>query len=920
MADLNVKSLLRKKLKQSLLQPSRTIFKIETALASVGLPPQILECLEEELEHKHSPLDAALLRLISAHIHSRAALYDVAIGEAMLIARDESMPKDLRAFAHAVICDNMARKSEHASATAHAKIALGLVEAAETEEFIYILASVASVYFNQSKYNLALEYYETCLSISRKMAGSVNSPVIYTNVAMAKAYLGKEEEAIQMLREYLEKAEKPNSGFPISPASLFMGGVLNNLERYSEAVPFLQRATALFTKVAQFGKIVECKSELARAYFGSGDFAKALAAASEALRDAEEHGQVRIMPFCQLLVGMAHAKMKKRALAAKFFEKSVSEYQKRTDPADQTGMETALLEFGKFLADSDPKRAQALLVGAIRFARTLTLTRDVERVIHDAETTLSNLGFGVILVENSAAAVEEKRTSKLMSILSEVNAGGSFAETLGRLSDGLLEISSAERALVATTDGESILVVFCKNFSGDPKDDPSWRAIQIILERTLASGRRIAVSNTIKSELLGEIPGVPRAVFSFPLRADGKTTGCIYLDSRFIVLEMEEEAGGILDTLVEQAAAAVHKAALIEEIRALNAQLENKIVRRERELETAKKEIEIRDRVLAERHAYANIIGKSPALVKLFDLLDKVRESDLPVTITGESGTGKELIAQAIHYNSSRAKSPFVALNCAAMPDALLESELFGHEKGAFTGAVVKKIGLLESAGRGTVFLDEITDMNPAMQAKLLRVIEEGEVRPVGSTRQIKVSSRIITAGARNLEELVKSGQFREDLFYRLNVLSIRIPPLRERREDIPLLVAHFWKKASGSPMPSEGRAAILKILSNYDWPGNVRELENEVNRLYLFGGGKLDPTCLSPNVLKNTGQGVGGFVQPTAGAFPLAAIERKCLLEALRAAKGKKSEAARILGIPRTSIKYKMDRHGITMQEIFSK
>jgi two-component system response regulator PilR (NtrC family) len=619
-----------------------------------------------------------------------------------------------------------------------------------------------------------------------------------------------------------------------------------------------------------------------------------------------------------MLLGAAHAGLKNPARAEAHFKKSIAEYEKLHGGSEtSSGIESTFLEYGKFLAESNPEKAREILFMAVQSARALPPTPELQRTIRDAEGILAKLGIRVLEAGTPDSKLEKKRTAKLIAILSEVNAGGTLADTLARLSDGLLEISGAERALVASSENGEIRLLYSRNFHAEPQADPSWPAIRIILERTLASDRPMSVPNTVKSELLAEIPGVPRAIFSFPLRADEKTTGCIYLDSRFIVLGLDEDAKHALDMLASQAAAAVHKAELIEEIRGLNAKLEDKIARREKELETAKQEIEIRDRALAERHAYSNIIGKSPALAKLFDVLDKVKDSDLPVAITGESGTGKELVARAIHYNGPRARSPFVALNCAAMPEPLLESELFGHEKGAFTGAVARKIGLFESAGRGTVFLDEIPEMSAAMQAKLLRVIEGGEVRPVGSTRQIMIHSRVITAGAKNLGELVKQGRFREDLFYRLNVLSIRIPPLRERREDIPLLAEHFWRRASGGPMPERNKSAILKVLADYDWPGNVRELENEVARLQLFGGKNPDVTHLSQNIQNRHFQTQSGVMLPGLGEMKMAAIERNYMLEALRRARGNKSEAARILGIPISSIKYKMDRHGITSEEI---
>jgi DNA-binding NtrC family response regulator len=232
---------------------------------------------------------------------------------------------------------------------------------------------------------------------------------------------------------------------------------------------------------------------------------------------------------------------------------------------------------------------------------------------------------------------------------------------------------------------------------------------------------------------------------------------------------------------------------------------------------------------LSKRYSFHNIIGKSPAMQDIFNLIERVADSDATALLIGESGTGKELVARAIHFSGKRKDKNFVAINCSALPDTLLESELFGHTKGAFTGATENKQGLFEYANGGTLFLDEIADTSPSVQAKLLRVIEDKKIRKLGDNREIEVDVRIITATSRNLRKLIDENTFREDLFYRINVFPLNIPSLRERKEDIPLLIDHFLK----------GRKRIhssaLDILTNYNWPGNVRELENMIERLVVF-------------------------------------------------------------------------------------
>src|SRR5262245_44708806 len=242
---------------------------------------------------------------------------------------------------------------------------------------------------------------------------------------------------------------------------------------------------------------------------------------------------------------------------------------------------------------------------------------------------------------------------------------------------------------------------------------------------------------------------------------------------------------------------------------------------------------------LQTRHRFENIIGKSPQIVAVFDTIRKIADSPATAMITGESGTGKELVARAIHFNSHRRDKPFVSVNCGAIPEGLMESELFGHVKGSFTGAVANKIGLFSAAEGGTLFLDEITEIPPLLQVKLVRAIQVREIRRVGDTKDIKTDVRLIAASNRDLETAVKEGVMREDLFYRLNVLPIHLAPLRERREDIPLLVAHFIQKFSkelGKDVRGVAPEAMA-VLERYHWPGNIRELENVLERAIVLGG-----------------------------------------------------------------------------------
>lgn len=319
---------------------------------------------------------------------------------------------------------------------------------------------------------------------------------------------------------------------------------------------------------------------------------------------------------------------------------------------------------------------------------------------------------------------------------------------------------------------------------------------------------------------------------------------------------------------------------------------------------------------------FDNIIGKSKVMKDIFKIVRQVANTRSTVLIMGESGTGKELIARAIHYHSPRKNHPFVTINCAAIPDTLIESELFGHEKGAFTNAIERKLGRFEIAHQGTLFLDEIGELSLMTQAKILRFLEEKEFNRVGGSKTIKVDVRLIAATNKDLPQQVKKGEFREDLFYRINVVPILLPPLRERKEDIPLLIDHFIKKFNSENQKNVKGVTpeALEAMINYDWPGNVRELENLIERVVALTQNEyIHPEELPiPFTSISRTNGLKESVLSGRLSFTKAEeeFEREIILDALRRTKFVQSHAAELLGISRRILKYKMDKLGITQEQ----
>ncbi len=343
------------------------------------------------------------------------------------------------------------------------------------------------------------------------------------------------------------------------------------------------------------------------------------------------------------------------------------------------------------------------------------------------------------------------------------------------------------------------------------------------------------------------------------------------------------------------------------------------------EVRNLKRENKNLKKELKTRYGFDNIVGNSKAMQEVFGLVEKVADTDSTVLITGESGTGKELIAHAIHYASDRKEGPFIPVNCAAIPEELLESELFGHEKGAFTHAIKTRIGRFELANKGTIFLDEIGEMSPSLQVKLLRVLQERKFERVGGAKTISVDIRVVAATNQDLEKAVKEGRFREDLFYRLNVIPIHVPPLRERRSDIPLLAKHFLKKyCKGKKKCVEGITdEALEILSRYNWPGNVRELENIIERMVILtNGSMITKEDLPYQIIEKAGDtlSVRGMAADVL-EFPedglslsqaVSELEKRLILKALERTGGVKNRAAKLLKMNRTTLIEKMKKLGL--------
>jgi len=524
--------------------------------------------------------------------------------------------------------------------------------------------------------------------------------------------------------------------------------------------------------------------------------------------------------------------------------------------------------------------------------------------------------------------------------------------------DSAILLTGAERGFLlllppgAPPDADALEVVVARNIDHETIRNRHNKVSHGIARQVLQTGESLLSLDAMEDERYRSYLSVHnlrlRSILCVPLRAAGapaagdpgapppRGLGALYLDNRFRSGAFGEGDLAALEAFADQACLALGNARVMEDLRRsreellasqarveeLNRKLEEELKRTAGALRATEETVQRQRRALKDRNQFANIIGHGAALERVFAMMERVLDNDVPVLIQGESGTGKELVARAIHYCGARRDAEFVAVNCASIPATLIESELFGHVRGAFTGADRDRRGVFEVAHRGTLLLDEVGDMPFEMQVKLLRALQSGEVQKVGDTRRVRVDVRVLAATNRDLRQLVADGRFREDLFYRLNVVPIVVPPLRERIEDVPVLVQHFLDadRAAGLTQVERARPDVLRLLAAYEWPGNIRELATVVKNASLFADGTeltLQDLSNFPEILAAGQRGLkkqrderrGGAVRP------LAELEREAIIEALAHFGGNKKKTAEQLGIDRRTLYNKIETYGIVLE-----
>jgi transcriptional regulator with GAF, ATPase, and Fis domain len=520
-------------------------------------------------------------------------------------------------------------------------------------------------------------------------------------------------------------------------------------------------------------------------------------------------------------------------------------------------------------------------------------------------------------LEHADIAFAPAQVAQLEAIVRALSARDRLRPLLDQVLDTMVLWTGVERGLLLLRAPDGRLVPrAARNLARRDLDGEQLVLSQTIARRAIDEGDAIVATDAFST--LGDVHASVhalklRSVLAVPLVARGETLGVVYLDDRGRRGAFGPRELAWVRVVASQAAMAIADARdavllrrAVRRAERARARLEAALDQRDVQLHATRAELDrVRDGTES-RYRYDEIAGRSEPMRDLLRMVDRVTASDVPVLVVGESGTGKELIARAMHANGPRARRTFVGENCASVPETLLESTLFGHVKGAFTGASTTRAGLFDVADGGTLFLDEIGEMSLAMQAKLLRVLQDGEVRAVGGERARTVDVRIIAATHRDLGAMVAEGAFREDLFYRLNVVTLRVPALRERQEDIPLLVAHFVTKHAPDRPVKLTRAALAKLTS-YPWPGNVRQLENEMRRALVMSDGAIDVGDLSPDVVRGGASGARGSGLDLRARVD--ALETELVLEALQKTRGNQTRAALLLGLSRFGLQKMMKR-----------
>ncbi|HYM59338.1 MAG TPA: sigma 54-interacting transcriptional regulator [Thermoanaerobaculia bacterium] len=756
----------------------------------------------------------------------------------------------------------------------------------------------------------ALQYFNRCLNMQGFDETRASRSSVYIPLARITNKKGDIAKALEYVQKALAAAERARDEDLIAEASFVLAQIEDERENYADAERFLARAIGIFDENRTLHGLAKGHT-----------LAAGIAFRQQKVDDAIHHAQRSEEYATRLADRFTQAKNDWIWGKILFFKGDREAASARLDAARQTfeeldtPYELARLLFDTGLLREDSDEATQTIRSAIRIFEHLDATNDLERA------------RGALFRIKPAGKAPDSNVVGLYEIVKIINSTLNLEEVLSRVLDLAIRRLRAERGMILLLDPitNALRTRVVRNIKEGP-DGASKRSPQSIIKEVMQSGQSVRSADARADERFTESESVIAenilSILCVPLIIKDRIAGAIYVDHRQARHLFSQRDLSFLEAFADQSAIAIENARLYEE-------LEDARTRLSLENESLRKE------VLVEKHL-DSVVGQSEAVAKIQFAIRKASAGHSTVLLRGESGTGKGLVARIIHNVSPRRQGPFIKFNCAALPESLAESELFGHEKGAFTGADRRKLGRFELANGGTIFLDEIGKVSLAMQAKLLRVVEDKEFERVGGTQTIKTDVKIIAATNLEIEKAIEEGSFREDLFYRLNIIPLRMPALRERKDDIPVLAEHFIRKICHDLGLEMKRLApgVLDLFTRYDWPGNIRELESTIHRAIVMSNGEtitrndfyglfadlpsaphdenppaMPPTLLNPMV---------GRMEITSEVYDevMSSVDRQLIERALEASNGRIREAARRLGLARNTLKAKIQKYKVAVRD----
>jgi Nif-specific regulatory protein len=756
------------------------------------------------------------------------------------------------------------------------------------------------------RWNEAQEHFERCLNLEGFDDSRASRSSVYIPLARLTNKRGDIARALEYGHKALAAAERARDEDLIAEACYVLAQIELERENFEEGSRLLKRAMTIFQANETLQGLARSHTLAAELAFRQQDTVEAAAQAEEGERQARQLGDRFTIARNDWIWGKILSFRGEREAANARFEAARSAFEELDTP-----YELGRLLFDIGLLRDEPEEATQTIRSAIRIFERLDAMHDLERA------------RGALFRIRPSGKAPDSSVVGMYEIVKIVNSTLDLQEVLTRVLDLAIRRLRAERGMIILLDPitSALRTSVVRNINDDQSG--SKRSPQSIVKEVIQSGQSVMSADARADERFVESESVIAenilSILCVPLIIKERISGAIYVDHRQARHLFSSRDLSFLEAFADQAAVAIENARLYEE-------LEDARTRLSLENETLRKE------VLVEKHL-DSVVGGSDAVSKIQFAVRKASQGNSTVLVRGESGTGKGLVARIIHNVSPRRNGPFIKFNCAALPETLAESELFGHEKGAFTGADRRKLGRFELANGGTIFLDEIGKVTLAIQAKLLRVVEEKEFERVGGTQTIKTDVKIITATNLDLERAIEDGTFREDLFYRLNIIPLMLPPLRERKEDIPMLAEHFIRKIC-KDLGIETKhlePGVLDLFQRYNWPGNVRELEATLHRAIVMSNddtvtrdefyGLIAPGA-RPTLEIHTETGPATVLGPLVGKREITSdiydevmstVDRALIEQALESSGGRIREAARRLGLARNTLKSKIQKYGIS-------